>query len=138
MMRVLVMDDEKDMRKFIKEILEAADYEVVVAADGAEGLRQYQSSPIDLVVVDLFMPNREGLETIKALRQRSQELPIIAMSGDALALSLLSIARRIGATEVLQKPFLPEDLLEAIERVFSPKRRRTAGKRSNPPPGAHV
>ena len=137
-MRVLVMDDEKDMRKFIKEILEAADYEVVVAADGAEGLRQYQSSPIDLVVVDLFMPNREGLETIKALRQRSQELPIIAMSGDALALSLLSIARRIGATEVLQKPFLPEDLLEAIERVFSPKRRRTAGKRSNPPPGAHV
>ena len=131
MSRVLVMDDEADARMLIEEILESAGYEVVLAADGLEGMRQYHSMPFDLALIDLFMPNREGLETIKELKQQSSDFPIIAISGDSMALTLLSIAQRLGATEVLQKPFLPEELLEAIKHVLQPKHRRTLKKRPN-------
>jgi CheY-like chemotaxis protein len=127
------MDDEADTRTLIEEILESAGHEVVLAADGLEGLRQYHSTPVDLALVDLFMPNREGLETIKELKQQFPDFPIIAMSGDSMALPLLSVARRLGATEVLQKPFLPEELLEAIKHVLRPTHRRTAKKRLNQP-----
>ena len=120
------MDDEADTRIFIEEILESAGHEVVLAADGLEGMRQYHSTPVDLALVDLFMPNREGLETIKELKRQFPDFPIIAMSGNSLALPLLSVAQRLGATEVLQKPFSPEELLEAIKRVLQPKRRQTA------------
>jgi CheY-like chemotaxis protein len=129
MSRVLVMDDEADTRILIEEILESAGYEVVLAADGLEGMRQYHSTPVDLALVDLFMPNREGLETIKALKQQFPDFPIIAMSGDSLGVTLLSVARRLGAAAVLPKPFLPEELLEAIKHLLRPKRRRTAKKR---------
>lgn len=118
------MDDEADTRMLIEDILASAGYEVVLAADGLEGMRQYHATPVDLALVDLFMPNREGLETIKELKQQFPDFPIIAMSGDALALPLLSIAQRLGATEVLQKPFSPEELLEAIKHVLLPKPRR--------------
>jgi CheY-like chemotaxis protein len=122
------MDDEADTRTLIEEILESAGHEVVLAADGVEGMRQYHSTPVDLALVDLFMPNREGLETIKELKQQCPDFPIIAMSGDSMALPLLSVARRLGAAEVLQKPFLPGELLEAIKHLLRPKRRRTAKK----------
>ncbi len=59
------MDDEADTRMLIEEILESAGHEVVLAADGLEGMQQYHSAPVDLALVDLFMPKREGLETIK-------------------------------------------------------------------------
>ncbi len=126
------MDDEADTRMFIEEILESAGHEVVLAADGLEGMRQYHSTPVDLAVVDLFMPHREGLETIKELKQQFPDFPIIAMSGDAMALTLLSVAQRLGAAEVLQKPFLPEELLAAVKHLLQPKRRRTARKRAGP------
>jgi len=125
------MDDEADARMLIEDILKSAGHEVVLAADGSEGMRQYHSTPVDLALVDLFMPNREGLETIKELRQQAPDFPIIAMSGDSCALPLLSIAQRLGAAEVLQKPFLPEELLEAIKHLLRPKRRRTAKRRAH-------
>ncbi len=122
------MDDEADTRSLIEEILESAGHEVVLAVDGLEGLQLCHSTPVDLALVDLFMPRQEGLETIKKLRQQFPDFPIIAMSGDSLALPLLSIAQRLGATEVLPKPFLPEELLEAIKHALQPKPRQTADK----------
>ena len=130
------MDDEADTRILIEEILESAGYEVVLAADGLEGMRQYHSTPVDLALVDLFMPNREGLETIKALKQQFPDFPIIAMSGDSLGVTLLSVARRLGAAAVLPKPFLPEELLEVIKHLLQSKRRRTAKKRRTSLSGA--
>ncbi|MGB7768006.1 MAG: response regulator [Verrucomicrobiia bacterium] len=122
------MDDEADARIFIEEILKSAGHEVVLAADGLEGMRQCHSTPVDLVLVDLFMPNREGLETIKEIKQQFPDFPIIAMSGNSLALPLLSVAQRLGATEVLQKPFLPEELLEAIKHALQSKGRPAVKK----------
>ena len=126
MTRILVMDDEADARMFIKDILESAGYEVALAADGVEGVRQFRAARFDLALVDLFMPNREGLETIKELKQESPDFPIIAVSGDSCALPLLSIAQRLGAAEVVQKPFLPEELLETVKHVLEPKNRQKA------------
>ena len=123
MSRVLVMDDEADTRILIEEILESAGYEVILAVNGLEGMRQYHSMPVDLALVDLFMPKQEGLETIKMLKQQFPNFPIIAMSGDALALPLLAVAQRLGATEVLQKPFSPEELLAAIQLALQSERR---------------
>ena len=119
------MEDEADTRILIEEILKSAGHEVVLAANGLEGMRQYHATSVDLALIDLFMPKQEGLETIKALKQQFPDFPIIAMSGDSLALPLLSIAQRLGAAEVLQKPFLPEELLEAIKNVLRSKPRRT-------------
>jgi CheY-like chemotaxis protein len=124
MSRVLVMDDEADTRILIEEILKAAGHEVLLAVNGLEGMRQCQSTPVDLALVDLFMPKQEGLETIKKLRQQFPDFPVIAMSGDSLALPLLAVAQRLGATAVLQKPFLPEELLEAIKHALPPEDRR--------------
>jgi CheY-like chemotaxis protein len=117
------MDDEADTRILIEEILESAGHEVILAVNGLEGMRQYHSMPVDLALVDLFMPKQEGLETIKKLKQQFPNFPIIAMSGDALALPLLAVAQRLGATEVLQKPFSPEELLAVIKLALQPERR---------------
>lgn len=119
------MEDEADTRILIEEILKSAGHEVVLAANGLEGMRLYHATSVDLALIDLFMPKQEGLETIRALKQQFPDFPIIAMSGDSLALPLLSIAQRLGAAEVLQKPFLPEELLEAIKNVLRSKPRRT-------------
>lgn len=118
MARVLVIDDEADMRSFLEETLKAAGYEVALAADGEEGVKQYRASPADLVITDLFMPNQEGLETIRLLRKEFPGVRIIAMSGKPAAGTLLSIAQYLGAVTVLQKPFAADELLSAIQRAL--------------------
>jgi len=123
------MDDEADARLLIEDILTSAGHEVVLAADGVEGMQRYRAAPVDLALVDLFMPHREGLETIKELKQDAPDFPIIAMSGDSCALPLLSVAQRLGAAQVLQKPFLPEELLEAVNRALRPGPQRMPAKR---------
>jgi CheY-like chemotaxis protein len=118
MLKILVMDDEADARMFLEDILQAAGCRVVLACDGAEGLQRYCSEPTDLALIDLFMPNREGLETIRELRKRAPDFPIIAISGDALGECLLQVARRLGANDVLQKPFSPEDLIASVKKCW--------------------
>jgi CheY-like chemotaxis protein len=81
---------------------------VTEAADGAEGLERYAALPIALVVTDILMPNREGIETIIELRRRAPELPILAVSGGSLDSDrdgILASADLLGATRVLPKPF---------------------------------
>jgi CheY-like chemotaxis protein len=75
----------------------------------------------DVVVTDLFMPNRDGLETIVELRKDFPRTAIIAVSGWTAASPLLSIAKRLGAVGVLEKPFLPQQLLEAVEKALHPE-----------------
>jgi CheY-like chemotaxis protein len=118
MARILVIDDEPDMRAFLEEILKSAGYEVVLAADGKEGVECYRTSPADLVITDLFMPNQEGLETIRKLRSHFPKVAIIAMSGKAAALNMLSVAQKFGAVGILHKPFLNDELIAAVEKAL--------------------
>jgi DNA-binding response OmpR family regulator len=115
---ILVIDDDADMRDFVRITLESAGHEVVLASDGREGVQQFHARRPDLVITDLFMPDQEGLETIKQLRIEFPEVTIIAMSGKPTGATMLTVAQRLGAKTVLQKPFLPVQLLKAVEQVL--------------------
>jgi DNA-binding response OmpR family regulator len=118
MARILVIDDDPDIRAFLEEILKPAGHEVILAADGREGMERYRTSPADLVITDLYMPNQEGLETIRELRTCFPEVAIIAMSGRTAALTMLSVAQKFGAVEVLRKPFSADELIAAVEEAL--------------------
>jgi DNA-binding NtrC family response regulator len=118
MARILVIDDEADIRTFLEEILKRAGHEVILAADGREGLERHRTSPADLVITDLYMPNQEGLETIREFRTRFPEVAIIAMSGRAAAVTMLSVAQKFGAVGVLHKPFAADELIAAVAKAL--------------------
>ena len=123
MARILVIDDDPDMRALLEQTLKSAGHEVALAADGRQGVDQYRANPADLVITDLYMPGQEGLETIIELRKRFPEAAIMAVSGRATAATMLSVAQKLGALEVLQKPFDTAELLAAVGNAL----RRGAG-----------
>jgi CheY-like chemotaxis protein len=114
----LVIDDDPDIRRLLKDTLEGGGHQVSLASNGLEGVRQFKAKRADLVITDLFMPEQEGLETIKQLRLEFPDIPIIAISGRPTGGTMLSVAQRLGATAVLHKPFLPEELLRTVEQTL--------------------
>ena len=116
MAAILVIDDDPDVRDLLKRTLESAGHQVTLAADGRQGVLVFRSTGADLVITDLFMPNQEGLETIKQLRLEFPEARIIAISGKPTGGTMLSVAQRLGAIAVLPKPFLPDELLKTVEQ----------------------
>jgi CheY-like chemotaxis protein len=119
--RILVVDDVEEVRWFLRIILRQAGHEVVEAPDGAQALQVYQQQPADLVLCDLFMPEKEGLETIRELRGRHAGAKIIAISGGCPSASVdfLPLARKFGAAAALHKPFNARQLLAAVAEVLS-------------------
>jgi CheY-like chemotaxis protein len=120
MARILVMDDDRVFRGAIRVVLESARYEVIEAADGAAGLRAYREQGADLVLVDIFMPEQDGLEVIRALRAEAPQAKIVAMSGGGSTgtISLLQAAAGLGASRTLAKPFPPRALVTAIRELL--------------------
>jgi len=118
MARILVIDDRPDERAVVHDMLLSAGYEVLLAADGREGLKTYRVRPTDLVITDLFMPELDGVETILALRREFPEAKVIAISGHATADAMLSIARQLGSVATLEKPFTAEHLLAAVQKAL--------------------
>ena len=118
--RILVMDDDALLRGALRVALEAAGYEVLEAADGDAGLRLQREQGADLVLVDIFMPHRDGLEVIRALRDEIPPPKIIAMSGGGQTgqVEVLRAAAAFGAARTLLKPFEPRDLLTAIRDLL--------------------
>src|SRR5438128_11074644 len=119
MARILVIDDDALLRGAIRVVLESAGYEVIEAGDGDAGLRLHREPGADLVVVDLFMPERDGLEVIRAVRAEAPQAKIIAMSGgSSLQLDLLDAATAFGASRALWKPFAPAMLLATVRELL--------------------
>ena len=117
MFRVLVIDDNQDMRELMQVVLEGAGYAVDLAGDGDEGFAAQRARPVDLVITDIFMPNQDGIETIARLRTEYPALKVIAVSGGGSLLQprgYLITARELGAHAVLEKPFDPDDLLRTV------------------------
>ena len=119
MAQILVIDDDPAIRVIIEQILQSAGHAVISAVDGREGVDIFRANPVDVVITDLYMPNQEGLETIRELRSRFPTVAIIAMSGRPTAGTMLSIAEKLGAVCVLQKPFVPQELLAAVTNALS-------------------
>jgi two-component system KDP operon response regulator KdpE len=112
-----VADDEPEIRNYLRKVLTGVGYQVLEAQNGREAVHQVETSMIDLVIMDLAMPEQEGIETIPILRQVRPELKIIAMSG-RFSDSLLSVAQLLGADASLAKPIGPDALLETVARVM--------------------
>ena len=116
--RLLVIDDDPAVRGFLRRILTGAGYLVVEAGDGKIGMREIERQEINLVITDLVMPEREGLETLQCLRAERPELPVIVISG-AFGGSFLKTARRFGAAATLPKPIDPEALLRTVRDALA-------------------
>jgi len=114
---ILVVDDEEGIRLLFRQTLEEAGYQVLVACDGGEALAVAHHCRIDLVVTDLVMPGKEGIETIQALRLEQPEIKIVAVSG-AFGGTFLQIAKRLGADATLKKPVSSSDLTATVRAVL--------------------
>ena len=120
MTRILLVDDDEAIREATTMMLESRGYDVVAAPDGKAAVEKIRTGPFDIVIVDLFMPGMDGLETTRAIRQCDPSVPVIAVSGFMLGDRLLempnfgSMAAEAGACATLYKPFRPDALLNAI------------------------
>jgi DNA-binding response OmpR family regulator len=121
MARILVIDDEPEIRTILRQILEGAGYEVVDASNGWEGLRRYSEKPADLVITDLVMPEKEGIETIMELKRNFPGVKIIAISGGGHVGpdKYLSLAGGLGALRTFAKPFNIKELLTAVQELLA-------------------
>ena len=120
MARILVIDDDDDVRRAIRRQLESDGHEVVEAPDGRVGMRLFRQHPTDLVVTDLFMPEQEGLETIRELRRFSKDIKILVVTGAApgSTLDFRAQATMLGAGATLGKPFTRDELLGAVNALL--------------------
>jgi len=119
--RVLVVDDNPDMRSFVKIVLERAGFEARVAADGQRALELQGERPADVLITDIFMPERDGIELIQQFKAMFRQVKIIAMSGggEVFRKDYLPVAADIGADAVLYKPFAAETLLKTLRDLVA-------------------
>jgi two-component system response regulator (stage 0 sporulation protein F) len=140
MRRILVVDDDLHVSKALRLVLENEGFAVTTAPDGQIGLSLLDTAEFDLAVIDVFMPGADGLETIRELRKRLPDLPIIVMSGLQYGGALLNhnlavpdflkVALQFGASFALQKPFKPDELLRVIRSCVEQAGRGTPPERS--------
>jgi CheY-like chemotaxis protein len=118
--RILLIEDEVSIRRPLQILLERAGHEVLSAANGTEALRLWQDGGGDLVITDIHMPEKDGMETIIELRQIAPKAPILAMSGgDRSGRSdVLHEAVLLGAALTISKPFTLEEMLQAVKQVL--------------------
>jgi DNA-binding response OmpR family regulator len=117
MPNVLVIDDDIRVRELIADTLGGEGYTVTQAIDGVEGMAKFRAEPFDLIITDLYMPEKEGLETIVELRREFPHLKILAISGAHT--EQLRIAKLLGADRTLSKPFDIADLIEAVNGLLA-------------------
>jgi len=115
--RILIVDDDPDVRLVLRRMLEPDGYEIGEAGHGREALEAFGKQPFDLVITDLIMPEQEGIETIQAFHHRYPQVKIIAISG-AYGTDYLRIAKHLGAHEVMQKPLRLEAVLSTVYRLL--------------------
>jgi CheY-like chemotaxis protein len=126
--RILVVDDHGDTREVIASVLRRAGHETFVAADGEEAMQIYRREGADVVIVDIFMPTKDGLETVRELRRASSHVKIIAISAGWTAprtgrtkprdYEVLHDARECGADLIFAKPFDPMILERAVRELL--------------------
>ncbi len=121
MTRILVIDDDDRFRSMLEQMLTKAGYEVATAANGHAGLQLQRAAPAALVITDLIMPEKEGMETIMELRRSFPAVRIIAISGGGRhgTQDFLPVAAKLGAARTLAKPFTRDELLEAVRAALA-------------------
>ncbi len=119
MARVLIIEDDEIVRDVLKMMLEMEGHEVMETPDGNVGIKLYHEKPSDLVIIDIFMPCKEGLETISELAESFRDVKIIAVSGGGhCQLDFLDSAKKLGASRTLRKPFTRKEMLKTVDEVL--------------------
>ena len=118
-LRILVIDDDDQIRELIREVLERGGHTVFEADNGDAGIKMVGAETVDVVVTDIIMPDKDGLETITELRKSHPEIKIIAISGGGRRVNrdYLPTAQAFGADRVLYKPFRPQEVVQAVNEV---------------------
>jgi len=119
--RILIIDDDYHILKMMKKMLERAGFDVEFALNGNEGIRVFKKTPADLVICDIIMPEKEGLETIREMKRLYPNLKILAMSGGGRVSSknYLHTASAFGATSTIGKPFSQKQLVSTVRELMS-------------------
>jgi CheY-like chemotaxis protein len=117
---VLLIEDDPIMLRNLAQWFQQAGCKVMVAHDGVEGLAQFNKLRPNAVVTDIIMPNREGVETLMAIKAQAPEVKVLAISGGGRlgSTDLLAMAHSLGADAVLAKPFRSTDVVEAVARML--------------------
>lgn len=120
---VLIVEDDPQYRKLLKEVLENFGYQVLTTANGKEALRAFQEQPPKLVITDIIMPEKEGIETIRELRKLAPDVKIIAISGGGIGSAdiYLKIAKSVGADRTIEKPMVIDELMAAVTALLPKK-----------------
>ncbi|MEQ8334658.1 response regulator [Nisaea sp.] len=121
MSSILVVDDDKSLRDLLSAVLRDRGYEVEIAKEGDEALKILAHTRFDIVISDIIMPGKEGIETIREIRDVYPDIQVIAMStGGSLGnVQILEYARMIGAHEAVRKPIKLPDLIAVVEQMLS-------------------
>lgn len=120
MAKVLIIDDDPGFRRMIRMIITRMHHAVVEAADGDQGVALFRTERPDLVICDIVMPNKEGIQTILEIRAEAPDALIIAMSGGGVSVGTgyLSAALKLGANQVITKPFRPAELTAMVAQLL--------------------
>jgi YesN/AraC family two-component response regulator len=121
MAKILIIDDEEQLRDLLKQMLARDGHEVVTAFDGVDGMRVFNQFNPELVITDIIMPNKDGIEVITELLCRNPNVAIIAISGGRRAITAefnLESAEMLGVKGILSKPFTRDQLREAVQQAL--------------------
>lgn len=116
MASILVIDDDEQIRVFLRQVLEEAGYIVMKAPNGREGLRQFRKTPTALVITNLLTPDGDGLEVTMALHRESPTVKIIVLTGGSGESDFLDVAKLLGAHRTMKKPIAIKELLQAVQQ----------------------
>ncbi len=121
MKTILVIDDNENMLSMMCDLLTRSGYNVLSATDGAQGLNALRTNTPDLLITDVVMPEKDGLEVIMDLKKHHPGLKSIVVSGGGILepQAYLPIAKKLGADEVLAKPFIPSELLALVRKLLA-------------------
>ncbi|HBG21169.1 MAG TPA: response regulator [Desulfobulbaceae bacterium] len=121
MKNILIIEDNENMLQMMCDLLGRSGYSVITATDGVQGLKAFHTHSPALVITDIIMPDKEGLEVIMELTKQEPRPKIIAVSGGGILepQTYLSLARKLGADHALAKPFRPAELLALIEHLLA-------------------
>jgi CheY-like chemotaxis protein len=120
---ILVVDDEKLLRVFVSEILQRYGHNVRQSENGADAMDSVNKEKPDIIITDIFMPEKSGLEVIMEIRKNHPEIKIIAMSGDSISrcgghMECLGLAQSMGSCIILEKPFAKDQLVDAVNKLL--------------------
>lgn len=120
MANILIIDDDIQFRTMLRKMIERNGYEVIEASDGKEGVKLYWKKPTDLIITDLIMPEKDGIETIQELKKDFPDIKIIAISGGGRLgpQDYLHLAKMFGSQRTLTKPIELSVILKAIEEIL--------------------